>query len=171
VCASDRKSMPLQPPPSARPSGPVRYCGNRDRPALCGCGTTGTRPGQMVRLKFNGLFGFANVVCKSEDIFLHIEVLASPGLSDLQAGRGRWRCVSSKGERGQMGGRGTCMGKRIRLDSPAPGAEADPAAGVSGACLRLLLQAARTAACSRRPSVLARGLGAGAVQVVEVADG
>lgn len=46
-------------------------------------------------------FGFANVFGKSEDIFLHIEVLRRSGLSDLQPGEAlAMRVINS--ERGQM---------------------------------------------------------------------
>jgi cold shock protein len=46
-------------------------------------------------------FGFANVFGRNEDVFLHIEVLRSSGLADLQAGE----AVSLKvvdGKRGRM---------------------------------------------------------------------
>lgn len=46
-------------------------------------------------------FGFANVFGKSEDIFLHIEVLRRSGLSDLQPGEALALRVVA-GNRGQM---------------------------------------------------------------------
>ncbi len=46
-------------------------------------------------------FGFANVFGKSEDVFLHIEVLRLSGLSDLQPGEALAMRVIN-GERGQM---------------------------------------------------------------------
>lgn len=46
-------------------------------------------------------FGFANVFGKSEDIFLHIEVLRQSGLSDLQPGEALALRVIM-GERGKM---------------------------------------------------------------------
>ena len=46
-------------------------------------------------------FGFANVFQSDEDIFLHIEVLKSSGLSDLQAGEAIAICIID-GPRGKM---------------------------------------------------------------------
>ncbi len=46
-------------------------------------------------------FGFANVFGKSDDIFLHIEVLRQSGLSDLQPGEALALRVIN-GERGKM---------------------------------------------------------------------
>lgn len=46
-------------------------------------------------------FGFANVFGKSEDIFLHVEVLRQSGLSDLQPGEALALRVIN-GERGRM---------------------------------------------------------------------
>ena len=46
-------------------------------------------------------FGFANVFGKSEDVFLHIEVLRQSGLSDLAPGEALAMRVI-KGKRGQM---------------------------------------------------------------------
>ena len=46
-------------------------------------------------------FGFANVFGKSDDIFLHVEVLRQSGLSDVQPGEALAMRVIS-GERGKM---------------------------------------------------------------------
>ena len=60
-------------------------------------------------------FGFANVFGKSEDIFLHIEVLRQSGLSDLQPGEAPALRVI-QGERGQMAAEVHAW-ETIRLDS------------------------------------------------------
>ena len=46
-------------------------------------------------------FGFANVFGRSEDVFLHIEVLRQSGLSDLQPGEALAMRVID-GKRGRM---------------------------------------------------------------------
>ncbi|GAA6175116.1 cold-shock protein [Sulfitobacter pacificus] len=48
-------------------------------------------------------FGFANVFGKSEDVFVHIEILRQSGLSDLQPGEALAIRVI-EGKRGQMAG-------------------------------------------------------------------
>lgn len=46
-------------------------------------------------------FGFANVFGRSEDVFVHIEVLRQSGLADLQAGEAVGLRIA-EGKRGQM---------------------------------------------------------------------
>ena len=46
-------------------------------------------------------FGFANIWGSSEDVFVHIEILRSSGLADLQAGGAVAICFIS-GKRGKM---------------------------------------------------------------------
>ena len=60
-------------------------------------------------------FGFANVFGKSDDIFLHIEVLRQSGLSDLQPGEALALRVIN-GERGQMAAEVHAW-ETVRLDS------------------------------------------------------
>ncbi len=60
-------------------------------------------------------FGFANVFGKSEDVFLHIEVLRQSGLSDLQPGEALALRVIM-GERGHMAAEVHAW-ETVRLDS------------------------------------------------------